>query len=53
MAVEKAYQLGKKLGETAKEISPAEKEKALALRDWSRGQAMPDEGNHRVEVTKG
>lgn len=53
MAVEKAYQLGKKLGETAKEVSPAEKEKALALRDWSRGQAMSSDGDHRTEVEKG
>jgi phosphoribosyl-ATP pyrophosphohydrolase len=53
MAEEKAYQLGKKLGEKADEVTPEAKQKAEEALAWSRSQAVPSDENHRAVVEKG
>ncbi len=49
VAAEKAYELGKRLGHVAREVTPEEQEEARRLRAWSRGEAAKDEAPPAVE----
>lgn len=53
MAEEKSFQLGKRLGERADEVTPEEKKAAEEALAWSRAQAVPSDDDHRQHVEKG